>query len=116
MGVFVKINQVVDEATDSSNTNDDKLSFLTNKFKKILKKHGNYNGKKFGHKYHKENIVCYECIKPRNYNSKCLNLERKKRRKRGGKKKKKLKKKTSFMSTWKDLDSSIKILNDLLVS
>jgi len=38
---FVKIYDVVDYATDIFFSDDDELSFLTNKFKKILTKHGN---------------------------------------------------------------------------
>jgi len=44
---------------------DDEFLFVTNKFKKILKKHVYYNGRKFKHKNHKEKIVSYEYEKPK---------------------------------------------------
>jgi len=108
-----KTYEAIDALLDNSKTNDEELSFLTNKFKKkTLTKHENYDR---GHKSkdnreHRDKVIYYGCRKTRHFKIECSKMENKKKGKEEERKKerknKRFQKKRSFMYSQKDLDSS----------
>ena len=86
--ILMKANEVAtDDALDKSDSKDDeKLSFFTNKFKRTLKKHGNFGrNKKFKPRYEKESkekVMCYDCRKPSHFIVECSQQDNKEKDKK----------------------------------
>ncbi|GAV64816.1 zf-CCHC domain-containing protein/UBN2 domain-containing protein [Cephalotus follicularis] len=92
---------------ESENDEDGDMALITSQFKKFLK---SQKGKKAFKKYpqkeessKKEELVCYECKKPRHFKSDCPSLKKKEQFKKNNEHSKK---KKAMVATWDDSDES----------
>ena len=55
------------KGTSSDEDNDNDIALLTQKFKKYLRKNKFQNNTKNKFEHKKDQVICYECKKPRHY-------------------------------------------------